>query len=94
VIANSATAAETTFMLPTSMRIPPTISYNLSVGTYRLIGGSTNVVLTALTVDSAQAGNQQVVISFTTASGLTDGKVYILRVENDNTGYIALSSEL
>jgi hypothetical protein len=92
----STTLGSIPIILPTTMRIKPTVLDFPTVGTFLQLAdpaGST-AALTALTSNSVLSTTNSVWLEATVGSGLTQNRAYFLRGVNSTSAYLGISAEL
>ena len=91
--ADGTTSTNTTFVLPVTMRVTPTLTTTGTASNYAIYSrGSITACSAVPTID---AGNPQtIVLNSTVASGLTTGSFGQLIANNNNTAYLYFGAEL
>jgi hypothetical protein len=87
----SSTQADALFMLPTTMRIPPTV-FTYSTVVLQQYAGASQYNVTAGTASANDAS--KAAVRFTVASGLSTGTIYLVTSNSTTSNYVAFSAEL
>ena len=90
-IGYNTTTASIATVLPVQMRIPPTA---VDFSTLALNDATTNLAVTACTIDTNQTDYNTAVCNISAASGVTQYRPYYIRMNASATAYIGFTAEL